>query len=127
MPRKTVKEQKNKDKNRIAPILKNLIGTEKPDYLMNKILSVLTEENGPPKVGKTYTFIYYKKTPNIRYDQHPLVTITSIESWGFRGFNYHWNSSRQYTWGEIQGGLYPVNEMELSSLRRMPYQKIIKN
>lgn len=125
MPRKPVKQQKSKD--RISPILKKLIGTERPDFLMDSILSVLTEDNGPPKVGKTYTFIYYKKTPNIRYDQHPLVKVTSIEVWGFRGFNYHWNGSRQYTWGEIQGGLYPVNEIELDSLRKIPYKKIIKN
>lgn len=125
MPRKTLKEQQSKD--RILPLLKKLIGTEKPDDLMNSILSVLTKSSSSPKIGKAYTFIYYKKTPNIRYDQHPLVTITSIESWGFRGFNYHWNDSRQYTWEEIQDGLYEVNPMELISLRKIPYGKIIRS
>lgn len=125
MPRKKVKEQKSKD--RILPILKNLVGTEKPDNLMNKITSVLTKDNDSPKIGNSYTFTYYKKTPNIRYDQYPLVTVTSVEEWGFRGFNYHWNDARQYTWNEIQGGLYRISTIELNSLRKIPYGKIIKN
>ena len=125
MPRKKVKEQKSKD--RISPILKNLIGTEKPDDLMDNIKSVLSGESVTPITGNSYTFTYYKKTPNIRYDQYPLVTITSVEEWGFRGFNYHWNGVRQYTWNEIQGSLYPVTKIELDSLRKIPYAKIIKN
>lgn len=125
MPRKTLKEQKSK--NRILPLLKNLIGTEKPDDLMNSILSVLTESSSSPKIGNSYTFIYYKKTPNLIYDQHPLVKVSSIETWGFRGFNYHWNKIKQYTWNEMVSGLYEINEMELISLRKIPYGKIIKN
>ena len=42
---------------------------------------------------------------------HPLVAVTDVFSWGFRGLNYHWGEMRQYTFPEVVGGLYQVDEM----------------
>jgi hypothetical protein len=123
MPRKTVQQQRTK-RNRIAPLVKKLIGIESADDLMLEILNVLTETRKPPKPGSFYVFVYNAKTPNIRYDQNPLVAVTAVFTWGFRAFNYHWGESRQYTWDEVAGGMYEVYKEEISDLRRLPFGNI---
>jgi len=130
MPRKTLKQRKNPSEtsgNRIRGVIDNLVGNEKPDDLMIEILSVLSEVDKVPQSGKFYTFVYNPKTPNIQYDQNPLVAVTDIFSWGFRGINFHWNETRQYTWDEIPGGIYEVRSDELEDLRTIPYANIRLN
>lgn len=134
MPRKTLKQRKEpnptSDKsNRIRNVLDNLIGTEDPDDLMIEILDVLQESGRMPSVGKFYVFVYIPKTPNIQYDQNPLVAVTDRFQWGFRGINFHWGSEgvRQYTWDEIPGSLYEVYPEELADLREIPFGKIRLN
>ena len=63
-----------------------------PDDKMIEILDVLTKTEIIPDVGKLYTFIYSPKTPEIEYDQYPLVAVSDIFNWGFRGYNFHWRS-----------------------------------
>lgn len=130
MPRKTLKQRKNPSEtsgNRVRGVIDNLIGNEKPDDLMIEILSVLSEVDKVPQSGKFYTFVYNPKTPNIQYDQNPLVAVTDIFSWGFRGINFHWNETRQYTWDEIPGGIYEVRSDELEDLKTIPYANIRLN
>jgi hypothetical protein len=130
MPRKTLKQRKNPSEtsdNRVRGVIDNLVGNEKPDDLMIEILSVLSEVDKVPQSGKFYTFVYNPKTPNIQYDQNPLVAVTDIFSWGFRGINFHWNETRQYTWDEIPGGIYEVRSDELEDLRTIPYANIRLN
>ena len=125
MPRKTLKQRKNPSEtsdNRVRGVIDNLVGNEKPDDLMIEILSVLSEVDKVPQSGKFYTFVYNPKTPNIQYDQNPLVAVTDIFSWGFRGINFHWNETRQYTWDEIPGGIYEVRSDELEDLKTIPMQ-----
>ena len=109
--------------NRIKDIRYNLIGTEDPDDLMVSIIDVLQEGSKMPTVGKFYVFIYNPKTPNIRYDQNPLVGVTNLYEWGFRGINFHWGSYRQYTWNEVVGQLYEVYPEELADAREIPFGK----
>lgn len=125
MPRKTVNQQKKR--NRIAPLVKRLIGTEDADDLMLELLNVLTETKQPPQAGRFYIFVYNAKTPNIRYDQNPFVAVTKVYKWGFRGLNYHWGEERQYTWDEVAGGMYEVYQEELGDLRRLPFGNIRLN
>jgi len=113
--------------SRIDPIMKNLIGTESADDLATEILGVLTEGSNVPSVGNYYVFAYRAKTPGIAYDVHPLVAVTEVFQWGFRGLNYHWGEIRQYTFPEVIGGLYEVDEMELRDLRTIPFVKIVLN
>jgi hypothetical protein len=120
MPRKTLDERRSR-RNRITPIVKKLIGTENSNDLMNEIMNVLTETPMPPRAGRIYVFIYNAKTPNKPYDKNPLVAVTKVFSWGFTGFNYHWNEVRQYTWDEVASGLYEVYSEELSDLRKLPF------
>ena len=97
-----------------------------PEDLILIIMEALNNTVTPiPEVGKFYTFIYNAKTPNITYDQHPLIACTDLQSWGFKGLNFHWRQSRNYTWEELAGQLYIVEYDELDDLLRFPYGKFI--
>ena len=113
--------------NRITPVLDGLYGTENPDDLATEVLDVLTEGGKVPEVGNYYVFVYKPKTPNIQYDQHPLVAVFDVFEWGFRGLNYHWGEVRQYTWNEVIGGMYKVSSLELRSLRTIPFARFRLN
>lgn len=125
MPRKTL-QQKSK-RNRVARLVKELNGTERADDIMLELMGILTETKDPPRTGAYYIFVYNAKTPNTRYDQNPLVAVTNVYKWGFRGFNYHWGEERQYTWDEVAGGMYEVYQEELSDLRKLPFGNIRLN
>lgn len=101
--------------------------TNDPEDLMLIIMDVFKEEVLYPEPGKFYTFLYSPKTPEIEYDQHPLIACTSLERWGFKGINFHWRESRQYTWEEVIGKLHVVKFNELDELLAIPYAKIRLN
>ena len=97
-----------------------------PEDMMLEIMDLLKDTVTPvPDIGKYYTFVYNAKTPNVQYDQHPLIACTDIFGWGFRGINFHWQSSRNYTMEELSGQLYVVNYDELDDLLAIPYAKFI--
>ena len=115
--------------NRIEEInedLEKVVGD--PEEMMLLIMEALNSTVTPiPEVGQYYTFIYNAKTPNITYEQHPLIACTDLQSWGFKGLNFHWRQSRNYTWEELAGQLYIVEYDELDDLLRFPYGKFILN
>ena len=82
--------------------------TSDPEEIMLLIMEIFTIEEILPEVGKFYTFIYNPKTPNITYDQHPLIACVDLFKWGFRGLNFHWQDYRNYTWAEVAGKLHLV-------------------
>ena len=114
-------------KNRIKPILKDIRGMPSADDRMQAILEVLTDVEVIPTVGHYYTFVYSPKTPDIRYDNFPLVAVTGVFKWGFRGVNFHWDESRNYTWNEIVGNLYVVRRQELIDLIKIGYARFRYN
>ena len=102
--------------------------TNDPEEMMMEIMEILNDTVTPiPEVGKFYTFVYNAKTPRIRYDQHPLIACTDLQQWGFKGLNFHWRQSRNYTWEELAGQLYVVQYDELDDLLAIPYGKFILN
>ena len=113
--------------NRIEPILDKLNGgTMDQEQQMEMIMEALNDTVTPiPEPGTLCTFVYTAKTPNISYDQHPLVAVTDLFGWGFRGQNFHWRKTRQYTWEEILGQVYIVQPNELDDLLSVNYGKII--
>ncbi len=115
--------------NRIREYLSDLNNrTNDPEEMMMEIMEALNDTVTPiPEVGKFYTFVYNAKTPNITYDQHPLIACTDLQSWGFKGLNFHWRQSRNYTWEELAGQLYIVQNNELDDLLAIPYAKFILN
>ena len=111
--------------------LKRLVAeanTTDPEELMLIIMEVFNQTVTPiPDPGKFYTFVYNAKTPNITYDQHPLIACMELFPWGFRGLNFHWEKYRNYTWEELAGQLYIVQWNELDDLLAIPYGKFILN
>ena len=147
MPRLTIQQRKDRDAareaekkafgldgdqeedNRIRESLSELNNqTNDPEEMMLEIMDALNDTVTPiPDVGNFYTFVYNAKTPGEQYDQHPLIACTSLERWGFRGLNFHWQKYRNYTWGELAGQLYIVRPNELDDLLAIPYGKFILN
>ena len=76
---------------------------------------------------ETFARLDILKTPKIKYDQHPLVAVTEIFPWGFRGLNFHLRTYRQYTWEELATQVYIVNRTELDDLLSLDYEKIVLN
>ena len=115
--------------NRVREYLSDLNNrTNDPEEMMLEIMETLNDTVSPiPEVGKFYTFVYNAKTPGETYDQHPLIACTSLERWGFKGLNFHWRKSRNYTWNELAGQLYIVQRNELDDLLNIPYGKFILN
>jgi hypothetical protein len=98
-----------------------------PEDIMLIIMDIFKEEVLYPEPGKFYTFIYTPKTPDIEYDQHPLIACTELYSWGFKGLNFHWRQSRNYTWEEVSGKLHVVKYNELDELMSLQYGKFRLN
>ena len=147
MPRLTIQQRRDRDaareaekkafgldgdqeeNNRVSEFLSELNNqTNDPEEMMLEIMDALNDTVTPiPDVGNFYTFVYNAKTPGESYDQHPLIACTSLERWGFRGLNFHWQKYRNYTWGELAGQLYIVRQNELDDLLAIPYAKFILN
>ena len=69
--------------NRIKQHKKDLIAMGNADDKMMSLMEIIGEsELIPERPGAYYTYLYRPKTPNIQYDEYPLVVITSIEQWG---------------------------------------------
>ena len=114
--------------NRVRSVVNSLIGTEEPDDIMIELMNNLgTTVTSSPSVGRYYVFVYSAKTPNIQYDSNPLVAVTDVFEWGFRGINLHVGQYRNYTYNELVGQLYEVNSDELSDVRELPFGKMLLN
>ena len=114
--------------NRIKSVISDIKTEGDVRDRMTLITYALNDTVEPiPEVGNICTFYYYAKTPNIEYDQHPLVLVTELFQWGFRGFNFHHRDYRQYTWGELGGQVYIVQQNELDDLLSLQYGKFVLN
>jgi hypothetical protein len=121
--------EKTSTTQRMRDLLKKIdkSKTSDPEDLMILILDSLRKEVLYPEPGKIYTFIYNPKTPDIEYDQHPLIACTELYNWGFKAINFHWRQSRNYTWEEIAGKLHVVEYNELDEMLSIPYAKFRLN
>ena len=147
MPRLTLKQRRDRDaareaekeafgldgdqeeNNRVRASLSDMNNqTNDPEEMMLEIMDALNDTVTPiPDPGNFYTFVYNAKTPGETYDQHPLIACMELFPWGFRGLNFHWQKYRNYTWGELAGQLYIVQNNELDDLLAIPYAKFILN
>ena len=72
--------------NRIERIKDDIIGMTDPEDQMMEIMNALSGTvTSVPDAGGYYTFVYTAKTPNVTYDQHPLVAHRSL-SMGIRWY-----------------------------------------
>ena len=125
--RRKLEEQRRKkaeSRSRLDILHERIENLSDPEDIMVEIIDVFNKTELVPEEGNYYTFIYNPKTPDIDYDQHPLVAVTSIFNWGFQGINFHWNELRRYTWQEVAGRLHVVENDEIMSMRNINYAKI---
>jgi hypothetical protein len=110
---------------RVRELFKRIEESETKDVeeIMLYIMDIFDEEVLYPEPGKFYTFVYNPKTPDIEYDQHPLIACTELQKWGFKGRSFNWRKSRQYTWEEVAGKLHVVKREELDELLSLQYGK----
>ena len=114
--------------NRIEPVRQDIQSESNVDDRMELIMYALNDTVTPiPEEGNICTFRYFAKTPNIEYDQHPLVAVTDLYPWGFRGINFHWGEYRQYTFLELGTQVYIVQQDELDDLLSLQYGKLVLN
>jgi hypothetical protein len=108
--------------NRIEPVIDDIKSEMDLSERMELIMYALNDTVTPiPEAGNLCTFKYFAKTPNIEYDQHPLVAVTELFNWGFRGINFHLRKYRQYTWEELGTQVYIVQQEELDDLLSLRY------
>lgn len=119
--------ERDKPKSRIDILKERIKNFSDPDDYMLEILSVFNETEIIPEPGKYYTFVYIAKTPEILYDQHPLIACTSIQRWGFTGLNFHFPMMRNYTWEEVIGQMHIINNNEIQYMKTVPYKKMLIN
>ena len=127
MPRKTLKQRRrptDDNDNRVRGVIDSFVGVETADDIMESLIGVLSEGGKIPTVGKYYTFFYNAKTPGIQYDQYPLVGVTEVFSWGFRGINFHWSDRRQYDYNQMFSGLYEIYPEEMSDVIELAFANI---
>jgi len=114
--------------NRIEPVINDIKSEMNLSERMELIMYALNDTVTPiPETGNLCTFKYFAKTPNIEYDQHPLVAVTGLFNWGFRGLNFHLRKYRQYTWEELGTQVYIVRQEELDDLLSLRYALRVLN
>tara|TARA_B100000927_G_C16332878_1_gene416049 strand:- start:367 stop:717 length:351 start_codon:yes stop_codon:yes gene_type:complete len=114
--------------NRIEPNIQDFKSEKDLGERMELIMYALNDTVTPiPEEGNICTFKYFAKTPNIKYDQHPLVAVTELFQWGFRGINFHHQEYRNYTWEELGTQVYIVQRDELDDLLSLDYGKFMLN
>ena len=112
--------------NRISPVLDRLIGIEDPDELMVQIIEVVNDSISPPQEGQFFIFSYQPSSTG-RFDAHPLVAVTDVYSWGFRGTNFHHGDARSYSFSNVVGNTYRVYPEEITDLQSLPFGKMSLN
>ena len=105
---------------RTEELQEQIEGLNDPDDIMMNIMEVFTQTDLTPDAGKYYTFVYHAKTPGV-YDEFPLVDVTFVDRWGCQGLNFHWGTSRNYTWQEIVGRLHVIQNDEIDYFRSLRY------
>ena len=112
--------------NRSSPVLDSQIGIEHPDELMVEIQEVVNDTATAPQAGQFFVFSY-QPTSTGRFDANPLVAVTDVYSWGFRGTNFHHGEARSYSFSNIVGSTYRVYPEEITDLQALPFGKMRLN
>ena len=114
--------------SRLQPIVDKMTGLRDSEEIMLEVLDAIQDTKVIlPEEGGFYTFVYLPKTPMIEYDEFPLIACMELKQWGIRGFSYHWNKMRNYTWNEVIGEFHELSVAELEDARRLSYAKFKLN
>lgn len=115
-----------RQQTKIDLLFERTSGISNPEELMEIIMTIFDEE-GLPQVGKFCTFIYFAKTPKIKYDRHPLIIVLGTDKEGFFGYNAHWRKERRYNWEQVGSSFHMLEKDEYHALRRIPYARFVIN
>lgn len=122
------KKGRQNPKNRIRPILNDLIGTETSEEIMNELVAALSDSQVKiPQPGGIYLFQYYAMTPELLYDRYPVVGVRGVYEWGFAGMNFHIKDPRQYNYAQIASPIFQIKQEELNSLLVLPLEYLVQN
>ena len=114
--------------SRLQPIVDKMTGLRDSEDIMLEVLDAIQDTKTIlPEEGGFYTFVYLPKTPMIEYDEFPLIACMELKQWGIRGFSYHWNKMRNYTWNEVIGEFHELSVAELEHARSLSYAKFKLN
>ena len=114
--------------SRLQPIVDKMTGLRDSEEIMLEVLDAIQDTKVIlPEEGGFYTFVYLAKTPMIEYDEFPLIACMELKQWGIRGFSYHWNKMRNYTWNEVIGEFHELSVAELEHARSLSYAKFKLN
>ena len=114
--------------SRLQPIVDKMTGLRDSEEIMLEVLDAIQDTKVIlPEEGGFYTFVYLPKTPMIEYDEFPLIACMELKQWGIRGFSYHWNKMRNYTWNEVIGEFHELSVAELEHARSLGYAKFKLN
>ena len=114
--------------SRLQPIVDKMTGLRDSEEIMLEVLDAIQDTKVIlPEEGGFYTFVYLPKTPMIEYDEFPLIACMELKQWGIRGFSYHWNKMRNYTWNEVIGEFHELSVAELEHARSLSYAKFKLN
>ena len=116
-----------RQQSKIDLLFERTKGITSPEELMDIILQIFDQTEVLPQVGKFYTFRYAAKTPKIKYDRHPLITMLSYDDKGFEGLNVHWRTRRRYNWEQVMSSFHVLEREEFNALRRIPYARFVIN
>lgn len=119
------KKKSDPDERRINELKIAIKALKTPDEIMAKITEIFTTTSGIPEAGNYYTFRYRAKTPDIVYDEYPLVAVLAVYDWGFSGINFHWNEVKQYTNQEVFGQLHLITNKEIEFMKSVAYAKYV--
>ena len=114
--------------SRLQPIVDKMTGLRDSEEIMLEVLDAIQDTKVIlPEEGGFYTFVYIQKTHMIEYDEFPLIECMELKQWGIRGFSYHWNKMRNYTWNEVIGEFHELSVAELEHARSLSYAKFKLN
>ena len=105
---------------RTEELQEQIEGLNDADDIMMNIMEVISHTEVGPDAGNYYTCVYNAQTPGV-FDEVPQVSVTFEDRWGFQGLNFHWGTSRNYTWNEIVGRLHVIQNDEIDYMRSLSY------
>jgi hypothetical protein len=118
-------QRDNKGQTRLERLKRETRNIRDPDEIMSIILDIYGASGSLPTPGNYYTYIYDAKTPNLFYDQHPLIACTALTETGFIGLNFHLSMIRNYTYPEVNSNVCLIEPSEISFFKTLNYKKLL--
>jgi hypothetical protein len=118
-------QKENKTLTRLERLKRKTKNVRDVDEIMRIILDIYGDTASFPTPGNYYTYIYNAKTPNLLYDNHPLIACLGLTETGFYGLNFHLGMNRNYTYPEVGSNVCLIESSEVSFFKTLSYKKLL--